>query len=171
MGPQGVDGPDQSPAVFIGDLRMRKADLFLQVFQRRVIQVDLPFERAIGDALTTPEQIHDLVQHLVKVHPSPLRIACFRSDTIVIVQHSRTVMTAPYIGIWHNIFNISPSEALPVTLEVIHMLWGEVQPKCFSGMHRLLEFHFSTEGAVTMPQVQDLGCTCHRHFDHINDAG
>ena len=66
---------------------------------------------------------------------------------------------------------ISPSEALPIALEVIHMLWGEVQPKCFSGMHWLLELHFGVEDAVTMPQVQDLRCISYRRFDHINDAG
>jgi hypothetical protein len=34
---------------------MGKEESFLQVFQRVVIKVELPFERAIGNALTAPE--------------------------------------------------------------------------------------------------------------------
>ena len=48
-----------------------KEEIFFQVFQGRVIQVELPFERAIGDALTAPEQVNDLVQHCIKIHLSP----------------------------------------------------------------------------------------------------
>lgn len=64
---------------------MGKEQCFFQVFQRRIIQVELPFERAIGDALPAPEQLYDLVQHLVKVHLAPLHAACLRFDTGTIV--------------------------------------------------------------------------------------
>jgi hypothetical protein len=47
---------------------MGKEEFFLQVFQRRVIEVELPFERAVGDALTASEQVNDLVEHGIKVH-------------------------------------------------------------------------------------------------------
>jgi hypothetical protein len=40
---------------------------------------------AMRDTLPAPEQSHDLVQHLVKVHPSSLLTPCFRSDTVAIV--------------------------------------------------------------------------------------
>jgi hypothetical protein len=50
---------------------MGKEKIFFQVFQRRVIQAKLPFERAISEALTAPEQVNDLVQHRIKVHRSP----------------------------------------------------------------------------------------------------
>src|SRR4029450_1566111 len=47
---------------------MGKEQFFFQVFQRRVIQVELPFERTIGHALTAAEQLYNLVKHGVKVH-------------------------------------------------------------------------------------------------------
>jgi hypothetical protein len=81
----GLSGPHQTPAVFIHNLGMGKEELFLQVFQRRLIEAKLPFERAIRDPLPAPEQLHDLVQHRVKVHPSSLLTTCFRSDTVAIV--------------------------------------------------------------------------------------
>ena len=67
----GLPPPHQPPAIFIYNVGMGKEEIFFQVFQGRVIQVELPFERAIGDALTAPEQVNDLVQHCIKVHPSP----------------------------------------------------------------------------------------------------
>ena len=51
---------------------MGKEEFFLQVFQRRIIEVELPFERAIGSALTAAEQVNNLVEHGIKIHlPSP----------------------------------------------------------------------------------------------------
>ena len=47
---------------------MGKKEFFFQVFQRRVIEVELSFEHAIGHALTTPEQVNDLVEQGIKVH-------------------------------------------------------------------------------------------------------
>ena len=57
-----------TPALFIGNLGMGKKEFFFQVFQCRVIEVELSFERAIGHALTTPEQVNDLVEQGIKVH-------------------------------------------------------------------------------------------------------
>jgi hypothetical protein len=47
---------------------MSKEKFFLQVFQRRIIEVELPFERAIGGALTAAEQVNNLVEHGIKIH-------------------------------------------------------------------------------------------------------
>jgi hypothetical protein len=47
---------------------MGKEEFFLQVFQRRIIEVKLPFERAVGGALTAAEQVNNLVEHSVKIH-------------------------------------------------------------------------------------------------------
>ena len=64
----------------------------------------------------------------------------------------------------------SPSEAFVLTVEVVEMLRGEMQPHSFPRTHRLLQLHFRTEGVVTMAQVQDLGRIRHRHFDHLHRA-
>ena len=45
-----VAGPHQPPARFIGDLLMSKEERVFQVFQRRLIELELPLERAIGHA-------------------------------------------------------------------------------------------------------------------------
>jgi hypothetical protein len=58
--------PHQPPALFIDNLGMGKQEFFFQVFQHRVIEVELSFERAIGHALTTPEQVNDLVEQGIK---------------------------------------------------------------------------------------------------------
>ena len=55
---------------------MGKEEFFLQVFQRRIIEVELPFERAVGSALTAAEQINNLVEYGIKIHllpPQPSR--------------------------------------------------------------------------------------------------
>jgi hypothetical protein len=56
---------------------MSKEEFFLQVFERRIIEVELSFERAIGDALPAPEPGNDLVEQDIKVHlPLSLPRAC-----------------------------------------------------------------------------------------------
>jgi hypothetical protein len=53
-----------------------KEEFFLQVFQRRIIEVELPFERAVSGALTAPEQVNNLVKHGIKIHlPLPSTLA------------------------------------------------------------------------------------------------
>src|SRR5437899_298823 len=50
---------------------MGKEEFFLQVFQRRIVEIELPFERAVGSALTAPEQVNNLVEYGIKTHSSP----------------------------------------------------------------------------------------------------
>ena len=51
---------------------MGKEEFVLQVFQRRIIEIELPFERAVGSALTAAEQVNHLVEYSIKIHlPSP----------------------------------------------------------------------------------------------------
>jgi hypothetical protein len=47
---------------------MGKEEFFLQVFQCRIIEVELPFECAVGSALTAPEQVNNLVEYGIKIH-------------------------------------------------------------------------------------------------------
>ena len=63
-----------------------------------------------------------------------------------------------------------PSEAFVITVEVVEMLRGEMQPHGFSRTHWLLQRHFRTEGMVIVTQVQDVGRIRHRHFDHLHRA-
>jgi hypothetical protein len=39
-----------------------------QKVQRRIIKVELPFERAIGGTLTAPEQVNNMVEDGIKIH-------------------------------------------------------------------------------------------------------
>src|SRR5262249_12846964 len=78
----GLPPPHQPPAAFIDNVGMGKEEIFFQVFQGRVIQVELPFERAIGNTLTAPEQVNDLIQHRIKVHPSPLTRQAWRVPSV-----------------------------------------------------------------------------------------
>src|SRR5437870_11242203 len=64
----------------------------------------------------------------------------------------------------------SASEAFVITIEVVQMLRGEMEPARFSGTHGLLQRNFGTEGAITVSQVQNLGRVRHRHFDHVDRA-
>jgi hypothetical protein len=45
-----------------------KEEFFLQVFQRCIIEIELPFERAIGGALTAAEQVNNLIEYGIKIH-------------------------------------------------------------------------------------------------------
>src|SRR5438445_11686436 len=74
-----------------------KEEFFLQVFQRRIIEVELPFERAVGGALTAPEQVNNLVEHGIKIHsPSPQPA---REDTSwMMAHHTRTLWKSPRGG-------------------------------------------------------------------------
>ena len=58
----GAGSGSPTPAIFIGNLGMGKKEFFFRIFQHRVIEVKLSFERAIGHALTTPEQVNDLIE-------------------------------------------------------------------------------------------------------------
>src|SRR5262245_33760163 len=62
---------------------MGKEEFFFQVFQRRIIEVELPFERAVGSTLTAPEQVNNLIEHGIKIHlpsPQPSREGTSRCD-------------------------------------------------------------------------------------------
>jgi hypothetical protein len=43
----------------------------LEVFEVSVIEAELALQSAIGDTTTVAEQLNDLIDGLVKVHPSP----------------------------------------------------------------------------------------------------
>src|SRR6266705_436946 len=54
------------------------------------------------------------------------------------------------------------SEAFVITIEVVQVLRGEMEPARFSGTYGLLQSNFGTEGAVIVLQVQDLDRVRHR---------
>ena len=74
---------------------MGKEEFVLQVVQRRIIEVELSFEQAIGNAFTAPEQVHNLVEYGVKVQrllPSTLRVWL---RPYLRTHHTRIVWNAP----------------------------------------------------------------------------
>ena len=64
-----VAGPHQPPARFIGDLLMSKEERVFQVFQRRLIELELPLEGPIGQAAPLAQQDDHLIHDRDKVHP------------------------------------------------------------------------------------------------------
>jgi hypothetical protein len=54
------------------DHRVGKKEFFLEVFQRVIIEVELPFEYTIGDTPALTQQREDLVQDIIKAHSDAL---------------------------------------------------------------------------------------------------
>src|SRR5437867_13201307 len=63
--------PYQHFAVFVCGDALRLDELFLKRLQVLVVQMKLELEGAIGDPPAGPQQGHDLVQYLIKVHHWP----------------------------------------------------------------------------------------------------
>jgi hypothetical protein len=77
---------------------MGKKEFFLQVFQRRIIEVKLSFERAIGNALTASEQVNNLVEQGIKVHRALLLLRV-RACPWMMAHHTRTLRQALWRGV------------------------------------------------------------------------
>src|SRR2546428_4688299 len=66
--------PDEDSALLIHRQAFRVNHFFFETFEILVIQVETQFERAIGEAFFTCEQIDDLRQDLSKFHVPLLRL-------------------------------------------------------------------------------------------------
>src|SRR5947199_172728 len=65
---QGVPEVDQHTTVFIHGQTLTVNELLLQVCQDVIVELELPFEGAIGHASTALEQGNGLIQQLLKSH-------------------------------------------------------------------------------------------------------
>ena len=65
----GITGPDQHRAVLIDGEALALDEFVFQVVQGGVIELELPLERAIGQAAPLAQQGDHLIHHRDKVHP------------------------------------------------------------------------------------------------------
>jgi len=63
--------PDQDFALLIDRQALSFDELILQIFQGLVVELELPLESAIGQAPTTLQHGHRLVEDLLKGHRQP----------------------------------------------------------------------------------------------------
>src|SRR5437870_2318412 len=63
--------PDQDFAILVNSESLALNDFVLQILEVGVIQIELPFEGAIGHTATALEHCDGLVQKLLKCHLSP----------------------------------------------------------------------------------------------------
>jgi hypothetical protein len=77
----GIAGPDQASTFFTNDLRVRKEDSFLEVFQVSLIQDKLPHHSPIRDPPTTLEHREHLVENLLKGHTCSFAASCLYAVT------------------------------------------------------------------------------------------
>ena len=71
-----VARPDQHGAVFVGREALALDEFILEVFERRVIEAELPLQQAIGHPASPLQHGHRLIHDLFKGHrcssPSPV---------------------------------------------------------------------------------------------------
>ena len=67
-GAVGRTGPDQDFAVFIHGQLLAMDEFLLEILEKRIVQIKLPFEGAIGHAPSTLEHGNRLVQNLLEGH-------------------------------------------------------------------------------------------------------
>src|SRR5262249_25648159 len=67
----GFSGPNQATAVVIDHLWVGVQEFVLEILEGIIIQVELPFERAIGHAASPLEQGNRLIESLLKGHGRP----------------------------------------------------------------------------------------------------
>jgi hypothetical protein len=46
-------------------------EFLLEIIEERIVQIELPLEGAIGHPSAALEQVHDLAEHVIKVHHRP----------------------------------------------------------------------------------------------------
>ena len=63
--------PDQDVAVLIDRQALAVNEFVLQIFQGRVIELELPLEGAVGQASATLEHRYRLIEDLLKGHRQP----------------------------------------------------------------------------------------------------
>src|SRR4029434_10335528 len=63
--------PDHDFAILIRREALSLDEFNREVLERRVIQLELPLERAVGDSATSLEQTYRLVENLLKGHCQP----------------------------------------------------------------------------------------------------
>ena len=63
--------PDQHALVFIHCQALAVDELVLQIFQHRVVELELPLEGAVSEAPTPLEHGNRLVEDLLKGHRQP----------------------------------------------------------------------------------------------------
>src|SRR5262249_9126698 len=66
-----VTGPDEDVAIFIGGEVLRLNEFGFEVAEESLIQVKLPLQRPIRDALPVAEEVNDLIENRVKIHAPP----------------------------------------------------------------------------------------------------
>ena len=74
--------PDQDVARLIDRQALARDEFVLQIFQSRVIELELPLEGAVGHAATPLEHSNRLVQHFLKSHRSPSLCRCGVQRTV-----------------------------------------------------------------------------------------
>ncbi len=73
-------GPDQHAALLIDRQALAVDEFVLEILQRRVIELELPLEGAIGQAAPLAQQGDHLIHDRDKVHPvSSLPVLCLRA--------------------------------------------------------------------------------------------
>jgi hypothetical protein len=60
--------PDKDLAVLVDSEVLHIDQLCLQVFEERVVEIELASERAVGDTPTAPQKLNDRVEPLIKRH-------------------------------------------------------------------------------------------------------
>ena len=64
-----VTGPDEHRPALIAGEALALNEFHLQILQRRLIQLELPLEGAIGQATPLAQECNRLIHHRHKVHP------------------------------------------------------------------------------------------------------
>ena len=66
-----VTGPDEDVAVLISSEVLRLDEFGFEITEESLIQVELPQQRPIRDALPVAQEVNDLIENRVKVHAPP----------------------------------------------------------------------------------------------------
>jgi hypothetical protein len=89
-----VAGPDQDVAILINGHLLGLDELDLEIVEGVIVQVELPFERAIGHAASTVEHGQGLVHNLLEGHRRP-------STALALVPRNTTSVKVRTLGKEH----------------------------------------------------------------------
>ena len=81
-GRYGGAGPDQDFTVFITRQALALDEFVLQIFEGRVVELELPLQRAVGQAPPALEHGYRLVENLLKGHRPPSLCRCGVQKTV-----------------------------------------------------------------------------------------
>ena len=90
--------PDQDCALFIDGDPLGLDEFHLEIFEGVLLEMELPFERTVGDATATLEHIPRVIQNLLEGHgrPSAAAVLPLTASTILNEATSRIQCTRVY---------------------------------------------------------------------------